>query len=88
MVWPILISVDVTPRMSAAAATTGEVRTATVLRTANPVTKRIDTPSPFFIPARSMTASRARLSALSPIEHAMTPGSTPNIKNAASPPRF
>jgi hypothetical protein len=40
MVWPILISVDVTPRISAAAAT--EIRTATALRIANPRTKRID----------------------------------------------
>jgi hypothetical protein len=43
MVWPILISVGVTPRMSAASA--GQISTASALTTPNPPTQRIGLPS-------------------------------------------
>jgi hypothetical protein len=47
MVWPILISVDVTPRMSAAVTTAGHVSTASALSAPNPTARRIMS-LPFF----------------------------------------
>jgi hypothetical protein len=48
MVWPILISVAVTPRISAAVEAAGHVSTASALTTPSLVTKHIDTPPLFF----------------------------------------
>jgi hypothetical protein len=47
MVWPILISVAVTPRISAAEAA-GDVSTASAPSAPNLVTKRIDAPPLYF----------------------------------------
>jgi hypothetical protein len=46
MVWPILISAGVTPRISAALDAAGQAKQASAPIPPMPVTKRIDTPSP------------------------------------------
>src|ERR1700675_531213 len=52
MVWPILISVAVTPRISADFAASGNIRQATAPIAPNPMTQRIDLP-PLLLPPRS-----------------------------------
>src|SRR6266851_2885772 len=79
MVWPILISVAVTPRISAAGVAAGHVSTTSALAALNLVTKRIVVPSPFFGPPKGLTTTGAIYRALVVREHAMTPGWTPTI---------
>jgi hypothetical protein len=50
MVWPILISVAVTPRISAASEPTGSANNASAPSAPNPLTKRIGLPSPLCRP--------------------------------------
>src|SRR6478752_9354190 len=59
MVWPILISVAVTPRVSAAGDATGHPSTASALSTPNLVTKRIDVPPLYFWYARTAATAGA-----------------------------
>src|SRR5258707_9765896 len=63
MVWPILISVDVTPRISAASEVTGQASTkanaASALTTPNLVTKGIDAP-PFYLGTLKWRPRQAR----------------------------
>src|ERR1035437_5382464 len=66
MVVPILISVDVTPRISAAVKAAGHVSTASALTTPNLVTKRIDIPPPIYLGTLKRRPRQARLAALSP----------------------
>src|SRR6266567_5403251 len=61
MVWPILISVDVTPRISAVEATAGHVSTASALSAPNPMARRIMS-LPFFDALKQRTPRQARLS--------------------------
>src|ERR1700761_8245260 len=70
MVWPIFISVAVTPRISAAGSAAGQASTAIAPRTPQPVTKRIDVSSDFFVRV-AVTAVRP---ALAVSETCMTPG--------------
>jgi hypothetical protein len=58
MVWPILISVAVTPRISAAVEAAGELRSAIALSAPSLVTKRIDA-SPIYSGAQKPTAAGA-----------------------------
>src|ERR1035437_8738518 len=103
MVWPILISVDVTPRISAAVKAAGHVSTASALTTPNLVTKRIDIPPPIYLGTLKRRPRQARLAALSPfVETCHDTGMDSNHnhyeieanaravaqKNAALPPRF
>src|SRR5258708_22494440 len=76
MVWPILISVAVTPRISAADKAKGHANAASALTTLNLVTKRIDAPSPF-IWARSNGGSGRCGSTTLSREHAMAALLTP-----------
>jgi hypothetical protein len=100
MVWPILISVAVTPRISADIAAAGHASNASALTTPIPVTKRIGTP-PFFAGALQMADLAGAVWPALSAKHAMTGGWTPIIiilkstqkhashkKNAALPPRF
>src|SRR5258708_16797932 len=86
MVWPILISVAVTPRISAASEATGQASTkanaASALTTPNLVTKRIDAPSPF-IWARSNGGRGRRGSAALSREHALVALPHPTQMNPA-----
>src|SRR3954452_9140040 len=76
MVWPILISVAVTPRISAEVAATGSIRQATAPSAPNPMTQRIETQRidlpPLLLPPRSDGAVAAHA------KHAMTPPRTPS----------
>src|ERR1700722_1471860 len=69
MVWPILISVAVTPRMSAATAIAGHASSASAL---SAVTRRIDVPSPVYFIRELQACSAISLS----WKHAMMRGST------------
>src|SRR5882757_5439312 len=60
MVWPILISVAVTPRISAASEGAGQVSAATALRMRSLVTKRIDSPPRLFVPRARWRPWRTR----------------------------
>src|SRR5712664_786384 len=61
MVWPILISVDVTPRMLAAVTTAGHVSTASALSAPNPMARRIMS-LPFLTRSNSARHDRRGLS--------------------------
>jgi hypothetical protein len=78
MVWPILISVAVTPRISPDVEAAGHIRTASAPTAPNPVTKRIDTP-PLFIGTLKRRPRQARLGRARRWKHAMTGGSTPIV---------
>src|ERR1700726_2851723 len=85
MVWPSLISPDVTPRISAACAASGHASNAAAPAMQTLPAKRID-PLPRLIFDRSMTAARDAASgsiSLSP-KHDMAPGWMPFIIAAAS----
>src|SRR5450631_229279 len=60
MVWPILISVAVTPRISADVEATGHASAASALSAPNLVTKRIDVP-PLFVLRAARLARFPRL---------------------------
>src|SRR5580704_2526911 len=104
MVWPILISVAVTPRMSVANEAAGQASRASAPRTPSLVTKRID-PPPLFIVGRSNGGrdrrglARARVvietwhdagidANHNPYATDAASHATAQIKNAALPPRF
>src|SRR5665213_1621576 len=102
MVWPILISVAVTPRISAAVAARGHASATSAPATPNPVTKRIAA-LPACLVFSALNGGRAGRGWRAPFatKHGMAAGSAPiiivtgamrksayRIKNAASPPRF
>src|SRR5450631_3690567 len=57
MVWPTLISVAVTPRISAATDAAGPISATSALATPSPVTKRIDNPPPILFFGAAMAAA-------------------------------
>jgi hypothetical protein len=79
MVWPILISVAVTPRISAADKVAGKISNAIAPSAPHPVAIRIGPSSPFVSAALDGAARLARLSALVASEDAMAPTWTPTI---------
>src|SRR5947207_2729887 len=94
MVWPILISVDVTPRISADVAA-GSIKQATAPSAPTEVTKRISFPprcrqprsgarSGRYLVQRAGTCHDGRTGAT----FMMAQGTAPAQKNAASPPRL
>src|SRR5882757_1235688 len=79
MVWPILISVDVTPRISAEIAAAGSIRQATAPSAPIEVTKRIGIP-PLLLCRHSAQGRAARpVSGSSEQKHAMRQGLTPTL---------
>src|ERR1700710_214025 len=82
MVWPILISVAVTPRISAEVAANGSIRQTTTPSAPNPKTQRIETQridQPSLLPPRSDGAVAAEQTCHGAVVDATVPQS-PGIK--------